>query len=369
MNEQENGEQERETAEQQHDEAKSTALSTLLRAEIDTQISTAKSYPRSLKTFKARATSMATLDEETAGSMFYSLPRGGKRIEGPSARFAEIAAAAWGNMRFGSRVVNVDERMLTSQGVCHDLESNNVITIEVQRRITDKNGKRYNDDMIVMTGNAAGSIALRNAVLKVIPKAYWNPVFMEARKIAIGDARTLVTRRQQAFEYFAKLGVDAARVLAVLEKHSIDDVDLEDLETLTGLRTAIKDGDTSLEEAFPTEDAARRAAEKLANAAPAKNGGAAKAPAPAQPAADRSIISALETSPMQQETEMAILDEMKRTGQSQDWLHAKVKEVGAPVFSRLTEAGANTILAEMRSLPDAVATVPMAGPRQPRQRV
>ena len=69
-------------------------LSVLSRAEIDVQITTAKRYPRSVTAFRREAEEMATLDEETAGSMFYVLPRAGKNIEGPSVRLAEIVGSA-----------------------------------------------------------------------------------------------------------------------------------------------------------------------------------------------------------------------------------------------------------------------------------
>src|SRR5690606_17376874 len=71
------------------------ALSELTRAEIDMQIATAKRYPRSLTQFKESAMEMACLDEETAASMFYVLPRDGKKIEGPSVRLAEVVGSAF----------------------------------------------------------------------------------------------------------------------------------------------------------------------------------------------------------------------------------------------------------------------------------
>ena len=44
-------------------------------AELDVQISTAKAYPRSIAKFQKDALTFATVDEETAGSMFYVLPK------------------------------------------------------------------------------------------------------------------------------------------------------------------------------------------------------------------------------------------------------------------------------------------------------
>ena len=71
------------------------ALSLITKAEIDMQISTAKAFPRSLKNFMDKATSMVTLSEEIAESCIYSLPRGGKNREGVSVRLAEIVSATF----------------------------------------------------------------------------------------------------------------------------------------------------------------------------------------------------------------------------------------------------------------------------------
>ncbi len=226
----------------------------LMRAELDQQVSTAKAYPRSVAKFKAEALAMATLDQDTAASCFYALPRGGKTIEGPSIRLAEIIGSAWGNLNYGARVVNMDEKFLYAQGVCRDLERNVTMTSEVTRRITDKNGKRYNDDMIGVTANAACSIALRNAIFKVVPMAYAKDVLAQARRVAIGDAKTLASRRAGMIDYFGKMGVEQKRILWLLEKPSIEDIGLDDMQVLVGLATAIKDGDTTVDEAFPNRD-------------------------------------------------------------------------------------------------------------------
>lgn len=229
----------------------SGTLAALTRAEIDVQVATAKQYPRSIAKFLKAATGMACMNEDIAASCFYSLPRGGKPITGPSVRLAEIAATAWGNIRFGARVIADDGRQITAQGMCHDLESNTAGSIEVKRRVTTKDGHRFSDDMIVVTGNAACAIAKRNAILGVIPRVYVHQVEQEARKVAIGDAQTLVERRAKMVDYFLKMGLRAEQVFAAVEKTSLEDIGLEELATLKGLATAIKEGDTTVDEAFP----------------------------------------------------------------------------------------------------------------------
>jgi hypothetical protein len=233
--------------------SRSTFIESQTRGEIDTQITTAKKFPRSITTFKKRAMELATLDEETAQSCFYALPRDGKSIEGPSARLAEIVAGSWGNLRSQANIVDEDDKFITARGVCWDLENNVAISVEVRRRITGKNGRRYNDDMIGTTANAACSIALRNAVFKVVPMAIIKPIYEAAKRVAIGDATTLAARRDKALKHFAAMGVRQEQIFAKLGRAGVEEITLDDLATLLGLSTAIKDGDTSIDEAFAVQ--------------------------------------------------------------------------------------------------------------------
>ena len=231
------------------------ALEQMERASIDIQIATAKKYPRSLAAVKQKMLSFATLDEETASGCFYTLParRGGdgKSLQGPSVRLAEIALATYGHLRAGARVIADDGKVLTAQGVVHDLENNVCIAIEVKRRVTTKDGRRFSDDMIVTTGNAACSIALRNATFRVIPLALVKPVYEAAKRLAIGDSKSLSQRRAAAVEYFAKMGVPKDRIFGALGVSGIEDVTLDHLEMLQGYRTAIADKEATIDEVFP----------------------------------------------------------------------------------------------------------------------
>lgn len=232
------------------------------RGEVDVQISTAKRYPRSVRAFIDQATEMAILDEDTAAACFYALPRDGKTVEGPSARLAEICASAWGHMRIQARVVNEDERFVTARGEAWDLQTNVAIGYEVRRRITNKSNKKYSDDMIGVTSNAAASIALRNAVFKVIPSAFWRPIYLKCREVAVGKAETLANKRAKMLAYFQKMGVENVRVFSVLGVRGLEDVTLDHMATLHGLATAIKEGDTSVDEAFPAPGSNGKTADK-----------------------------------------------------------------------------------------------------------
>lgn len=227
------------------------AVSLAARSEIEAQLDAAHKYERSLARFRRDATTMATLSREVAESCMYALPRGGKSITGPSVRLAEICASAWGNLQIGSRVVEVTETEVVAQGVAWDLQSNLRVTIEARRRITGKNGRRYDDDMIVVTGMAAQSVALRNAIFRVVPRGLVDTIYAAARAVAVGDARTLEARRAEAVARLAKAGVSADRVLAAVGVGAVEDIGLAELETLTGLMSSVRAREITLDDAFP----------------------------------------------------------------------------------------------------------------------
>ena len=228
----------------------SEAYMAQVKGEVDIAIATAKSYPRDLKEFKRDALEQATLDTETAEQCSYSLPRAGKDIEGPSVRLAEIIAGCWHNLRVQSRVVGIDERSVICQGACHDLETNTAASVEVKRRITKKDGTRYDDDMIQTTANAGMAIAFRNAVFKVVPRAHWKHVWDEVRKVARGEEATLPQRRKAAIEFLEKKGVKRDQVLAKLEVKELAEINLDMLAQLRGMIQAVNDGDSTYAELF-----------------------------------------------------------------------------------------------------------------------
>ncbi len=230
--------------------ADTATLVAINRAEIDGQIATARAFPRSNAAFIREAKELVTLDAGMAEACIYALPRDGKTVAGPSARFAEVIQHAFGNNRGGARVVAEEDGFIVAQGVYHDLEKNVQVTMEVRRRITDKYGKKFKPDMIGVTGNAAASIAHRNAVLKGIPKALWLPIYEAARMVAVGDVTTLVDRRAHALGWFQNVNVTPDMICAKLGIEGVDDIGLRELETLVGLRTAIREGSITPEDAF-----------------------------------------------------------------------------------------------------------------------
>jgi len=274
----------------------------LSQAEIDQQITTARKYPRSIDRSVKAITELATYDPETAQECIYNLPRGkgadAKVISGPSIRMAELIAQQWGNNRSDARVVHIDrkEKYVEAEGVYHDLETNVAVRVRVRRRISDKYGKIYNDDMIIVTGNAACSIALRNAILRGVPKPVWRSAYDKAQAVVRGDERTLQTRRGQLLDAFEGLGVTNAQVYQLAGVAGPRDIGLDQLVYLAGIFTAIRNNEVTAEDLLQERTAVTPNATKGLQAGFGDDAeGPKPGPKTAAPKASRRAAAAAET--------------------------------------------------------------------------
>ena len=238
-----------------NDETVEREVAVIQHTEIDTQIATAKRFPRSVAKAQQEAIEIATLDEETAAECIYSLPRDGKNIVGPSVRLAEVVYSCWGNLHSGTRIQDIGQTHVVAEAAVWDLERNNKHVETASRRITNKWGKRYNDDMITTTIAAAQSIAFRNAVFRVIPKGVVKSVELAVHKMIAGDGSDLVKRTAKALKFFTDKGVALKNILARLGRETTQELEAKDVVTLRGIANALRDGLVTLEVAFaPRED-------------------------------------------------------------------------------------------------------------------
>jgi len=246
----------------------------IARAEIDTMISTAKAYPRDVKNAMENAMMLATLDEETAQSCFYALPRKDKNgtkveIKGASIRLAEIMISSWGNIHAATRIVENDGKHITAEGVCWDLEKN--VKIAMQNKVSiifgqqgGKGGYTANADMQTMLSNAASAKALRNAIFKVIPKALVDRVYAKAMEYSVGDTKTLNSKVTNVVNKLVKMGLNKEEMLEYFGHKNLNEFTTEDLSSLIGIGTALKEGMIKPEEVFSTEkNADESASDKL----------------------------------------------------------------------------------------------------------
>jgi len=222
------------------------------RANVDSQVATAKRYPRDIRRSIDNSVVMATMNQETAQSCSYALPRGGKPITGPSVHLAKIVVSNWGNMRTEAKVVQITDKQVISRGTCWDLETNVASAFEVRRSIIGKNGQRFSDDMITVTGNAANSIAYRNAVFAVIPKAITDRVYYAAQKFITGDLsdsdKLLKVRTGVLNNFKNNYGITEEEVVKMCGKQTVNQIGADEISMLMGTIQALKDGDTTVDE-------------------------------------------------------------------------------------------------------------------------
>jgi hypothetical protein len=214
------------------------AIAALNQSEIEQQVATAHKYPRSISRFRAELVAMATIDQATADSCIYALPRAGRTIEGPSVRFAEMVASAWGNLRWGAGVIEANDRYVVARGFCHDLQTNSAIAIEVRRRVV---GSR-NDDMVQLACAAATSIARRNALFATVPRALTQEAYDAADHCATTGKGSFEEHRERTLAAFIEKGAKREQVYAAIGVTGIDDITGQHIRHLRRLFAALKDG-------------------------------------------------------------------------------------------------------------------------------
>lgn len=231
------------------------AMDAATRSEINMQVEFARQNPRSITAVLKELEELITLNQAIAEESFYTLKRKDKEgnvklIQGPSIRFAEVLCYCWGHVRWQKQIADVDAEWVTGEGVFMDLQRNILGRVRTKRRITDKNNRRYNADMIQTTGNAASSVAYRNAVTGSVPQALWKDILEKAKVVAIGGTASIGEKRTKALEYGAKIGVSPESIFETLGVQGINDIGVDELIALRGLFNSLKDGETTIEEAF-----------------------------------------------------------------------------------------------------------------------
>jgi hypothetical protein len=227
-------------------------MDTIERANVDMQVATAHRFPRNITRCKNNSIAIATMDEEAARSCGYALPRGNKPITGPSVHLARIIAQQYGNLRAEAKVVQITDRQVVSRGTAWDLENNYAVAFEVRRSIIGKSGQRYNDDMITVTGNAANSIAYRNAIFAAIPKAIIDAVYSAAQNLITGDIsdeQKLISSRTKAVKLFADdYNISEEELVKLCGKQTINQIKANEIVLLRGFYQSLQDGDTTVDD-------------------------------------------------------------------------------------------------------------------------
>ena len=198
-----------------------------------------RSIPEILEEIKT----LATINDEVALSCFYVFFDKGstkKYYTGVSVRFAELIASCWGNIHSGSKITSNGGMYVTVQGFVHDFEKNTVITVEVQRSLA-----RLSPEKAMNATNVTSSIAFRNAVLKAIPSIVTSQEIKEYAIKSIDSGTVL----KGIIEYFNSKGASTQSIEKLIGK-PVAGIDSESLFLLIGIKNAIEEGGTTIQEVF-----------------------------------------------------------------------------------------------------------------------
>jgi hypothetical protein len=223
--------------------------------EIESLMEHAKHDKRDIKVFLKEATDLATCNEEIAASCIFSLPRKIKNektgkyeqgyIRGKSIRLAEIIFSVYKNIKVDVRIAREGDKTVTAIASCIDLQNKTFFSEEA---IANVNGTHGDARKLAM--GVAKSIAVRNAIFRLVPGALSESIYKEAVKCAVGNQETFPLKRKAIFERIAKLGISKEKIFAFYKKKAIEEFTPENMEEIVGIGSAIKEGQMKIDEAF-----------------------------------------------------------------------------------------------------------------------
>lgn len=269
-------------------------------AEARGQMQLAKMFPRDTNAAYAELMEACKL-LAMASVAFYSVPRAGGKVTGPSIRLAEEIARCYGNFEYGHRELSRSAGKSEVEVYAWDKEKNNrrIRQITVEHVIDTRDGPKKMRDGKEIDDKIANvaSKQVRGLVLSMMPKWMVESAIEECKKtIAGNNDEPISVRVRKMTQAFAKFGVTAEHLERHLG-HKLDDVLLDELVELTGIFNSIKEG-TPASEFFSAQDQAADQAAATAEAIKATAAaGAQKAKAAPKPAAAPAATPAPEPAP------------------------------------------------------------------------
>lgn len=238
-------------------------------AEAQAKLVIAQKFPRD-PVKSAEAIRQACQRRGLAEEAFYTFPRGGQQVTGPSIRLAEELIRCWGNCEYGIRELSNADGQTEMEAWAWDYQTN---TVSLQGftvrhvRDTKGGGKELTDQRdIYEMGANMGARRMRARILAILPADLVDFAIQECKRTLAGrSTEPLADRIRKMVSAFAAMGVQASRIEQRLG-HPLQDTTPEELVELQGLYAAIKDGQIKAPDAFAAPQATAPAAVQTAPA-------------------------------------------------------------------------------------------------------
>ena len=235
-------------------------------AEAQGKLVIAKRFPRDEVQSYAKA--MEACQRPTmAAKAFYSFPRGGQTVEGPTIRFAEELARCWGNIDYGIKELSQDDGKSEMQAYAWDLETN----AQSVQNFTNPHQREQGRKMVTLTSqrdiyeNNANMATrrLRSRILAILPAWFVEDAIAECKKTLAGQNDTpLIDRVKKMVVQFAKLGVTQEMIEKRL-KRKVDTRTSDDFVESVGIYNAVKGGESKIADWFDAQKEASDLTEAL----------------------------------------------------------------------------------------------------------
>lgn len=235
-------------------------------AEAQGKLVIAKRFPRDEVAAFAKAME-ACQRPAMAEKAFYSFPRGGQKVEGPTIRFAEELARCWGNIDYGIKELSQDDGKSEMQAYAWDLETNaqsvQNFTNPHQREVGKKMQTLTSQRDIYENNANMATRRLRSRILAILPSWFVEECIAECKRTIAGNNDTpLIDRVKKMVLQFAKLGVTQEQIEARL-KRKVDTMTIDDFTDYIGIYNAIKNGESKVADWFEAEKVASELTDAL----------------------------------------------------------------------------------------------------------
>jgi hypothetical protein len=194
-----------------------------------------------------------------AEKAFFSYPKAGETISGPSIHLARELALIWGNVQHGTMELSRDTALGQSEILAYawDLQRNSrssQIFIAPHVRDTRSGKKSLTDLRDVYENNAnLGSRRLREAIFAMLPAWYTAEAIQICEQtLSKGDGTALTDRVDRAVDSFKRVGVQLKQLETKLGRPR-GEWDESDVAKLQVIYQSVSKGEMSRDEAFPPE--------------------------------------------------------------------------------------------------------------------
>lgn len=228
-------------------------------AAVQAMVIVAQQFPRSVPA-AIRSMEEACQQIELAEQAFFSYPRAGQTVTGPSVHLARELARCWGNIEHGVTELRRDDGAAQSemQAFAWDLEVNmrSSSIFIVPHKMDTKKGIRDLVDMRDIYENNAnnGARRLREAIFSTLPVWFRERAMKICREtLDGGGGKPLAQRIAEAVTAFERYRVGPARLAAKFGYSDVGQLTGHDVGQLGIIYESLRQGTVQADEEFPPE--------------------------------------------------------------------------------------------------------------------